>query len=66
MTYPLEDGGFTLWHGDIEASLKRLHGTSTKDLGFDRHALQQRYYAGESIFAFLAAIDLRLSGAVSA
>ncbi len=66
MTYPLEDGGFTLWHGDVEAGLKRLHHTSTKDLGFDRHALQERYYAGESVFAFLAAIDLRLSGPTGA
>jgi hypothetical protein len=61
MTYPLEDAGFTLWHGDIETSLKRLHGTSTKDLGFNRHALQQRYYAGESVFTFLAAIDVTLN-----
>ena len=66
MTYPLEDGGFTLWHGDIETSLKRLHDTCTKDLGFNRHALQQRYYAGESVFAFLAAIDLKLTEPTSA
>ncbi|PKU24840.1 hypothetical protein [Telmatospirillum siberiense] len=61
MTFPLEDGGFTLWYGDIEANLKRLYGASAKDLGYDRHILQQRYYAGESIFAVLAAIDLQLS-----
>ncbi len=61
MTYPLEDGGFTLWYGDIEANLKRLHDTCAKELGFDRHALQHRYYAGESVFAFLAAIDFKLS-----
>lgn len=66
MPYPLEDGGFTLWYGDIEASLKRLHGTSAKALGFDRQALQQRYYAGESVFSVLAAIDLRLAGPVGA
>jgi hypothetical protein len=56
VTYPLEDAGFTLWHGDVETNLKRQHGLSTKDLGLDRHSLQQRYYAGESVFTFLASI----------
>jgi hypothetical protein len=59
MTYPLEDAGFTLWHSDIETSLKSNHGISTKELGLNRHALQQRYYAGESVFTFLAALDLQ-------
>lgn len=57
MPFPLEDGGFTLWYGDVEANLKRLYGTSATDLGYDRHTLQQRYYAGESVFSFLASID---------
>ena len=62
MNYPLEDAGFTLWHSDIETSLKRQHGISTKDLGLNRHSLQQCYYAGESVFAFLAKLDLRKFG----
>lgn len=53
MPFPLEDAGFTLWHGDVEAHLKRMHGVSTKDLGLDLHTLQQRYYAGVTVFAFL-------------
>lgn len=56
MPFPLEDAGFTLWHGDVETHLKRMHGISTKDLGLDLHALQKRYYAGESVFTFLEAI----------
>jgi len=56
MTYPLEDAGFTLWYGDIETSLKRLYDTCAEDLGLDRHSLQRRYYAGESVFTFLASI----------
>jgi len=59
MTYPLEDAGFTLWHSDIETGLKRQHGVSSKDLGINRHTLQQRYYAGESVFTVLATLDPR-------
>lgn len=66
MPFPLEDGGFTLWYGDIEANVKRLYGASAKDLGYDRHNLQRRYYAGESVFAVLAAIDLELSSPAGA
>lgn len=53
MSYPLEDNGFTLWHGDVEAQLKRLHGVSSKELGFDRRSLADRYYAGDSVFGFI-------------
>ena len=53
MTYPLEDAGFTLWFGDVEAHLNRLHGVGTKDLGFDRRALAERYYSGQSVFTFI-------------
>jgi hypothetical protein len=53
MSYPLEDAGFTLWYGDIESHLKRVHGVTSKDLGFDRRALADRYYAGDSVFAFI-------------
>lgn len=53
MTYPLEDGGFILWHGDVESQLKRLHGVTIKELGYDRRALAERYYAGDSVFGFI-------------
>ncbi len=53
MTYPLEDAGFTLWCGDIESHLKRVHGTSTKELGFDRRSLQAHYYSGDTVFTVL-------------
>ena len=53
MSYPLEDAGFTLWHSDVETHLKRLHGTSAKELGFDRRSLADRYYAGDSVFTFI-------------
>ncbi len=53
MTYPLVDAGFTLWFSDIEAHLKRVYNTSIKDLGLDRRSLADRYYAGETVFAFL-------------
>ncbi len=56
MSHPLEDGGFTLWQGDLETQLKRLHGTSLKELGLSRRSLQERYYAGTSVFAMLGLI----------
>ncbi|MTJ83524.1 MAG: hypothetical protein F8N37_21265 [Telmatospirillum sp.] len=60
MPYPLEDAGFTLWYGDIETQLKLQHGATARDLGLDRHMLQQRYYAGESVFTALASIEAAL------
>ncbi len=51
MSHPLEDGGFTLWHGDLDTHLKRVHGVTSKDLGVPRRSLQEKYYAGTSIFA---------------
>lgn len=53
MSHPLEDGGFTLWQGDLETQLKRMHGMTLKDLGLPRRALQERYYSGTSVFAML-------------
>ena len=53
MTYPLEVGGVILWHGDVESQLKRLHGVTIKELGYDRRALAERYYAGDSVFGFI-------------
>lgn len=53
MSYPLEDGGFTLWYGDVETHLKRIHGVTAKDLGLDRRSLADRYYAGDTVFAFI-------------
>ncbi|MDR3439356.1 hypothetical protein [Telmatospirillum sp.] len=61
MPYPLEDAGFTLWLGDIETHLKRLHGLSTRELGFDRHALQQCYYSGQSVFTVIDSIESTLA-----
>lgn len=63
MTYPLEDTGFTLWHYNIEAHLKRVHGLTTKELGLDRRSLQDRYYAGDSVFAFLDRIATLIGAA---
>jgi hypothetical protein len=59
MPYPLEDAGFTLWCSDIETRLMSLYRSTPKDMGFDRRALQQRYYAGESVFTFLDSIEAR-------
>lgn len=56
MSHPLEDGGFTLWHGDLDTQLKRIHGVTSKDLGVPRRALQEKYYAGTSVFAALEAL----------
>lgn len=53
MPHPIEDTGFTIWHGDLETQLKRFHGVTCKELGVPRRALQDRYYRGESIFAAL-------------
>ncbi len=53
MAFPIDDTGFTLWHYNVEAHLKRVHGISTKDLGLDRRSLQERYYAGDSVFTYL-------------
>lgn len=53
MTHPLVDPGFTIWHGDLETQLKRIHGVGLKDLGVDRRSLQAAYYAGDNILAVL-------------
>lgn len=53
MTHPLEDVGFTLWQGDLDTQLKRMHNVTLKDLGVPRRALQDRYYGGTSVFAML-------------
>lgn len=53
MSHPLEDGGFTLWHGDLDTHLKRVHGVTSKDLGVPRRMLQERYYAGTSVFTVI-------------
>lgn len=53
MSHPLEDGGFTLWHGDLDTHLKRVHGVTSKDLGVPRRTLQERYYAGTSVFTVI-------------
>lgn len=53
MSHPLEDGGFTLWQGDLETQLKRIYGVSLKELGLARRMLQDSYYGGTSVFAML-------------
>ena len=60
MTYPLVDAGFTLWFGDVETHLKRVHNVSIKDLGLDRRSLADRYYAGDTVFAFLDRLSATL------
>jgi hypothetical protein len=56
MSHPLEDGGFTLWHGDLDTQLKRSHGVTSKDLGVSRRTLQDKYYAGTSVFTAVDAL----------
>ncbi|WP_142849752.1 hypothetical protein [Telmatospirillum sp. J64-1] len=51
MSHPIEDTGFTIWHGDLDSQLKRIHGVTSKDLGIPRRALQDLYYGGRSVFA---------------
>ncbi|MBY0431130.1 MAG: hypothetical protein K2Q10_08025 [Rhodospirillales bacterium] len=53
MPYPIEDAGFTLWHSDLDERLQLTHGVTSKKLGLDRKALQNRYYGGESVFVAL-------------
>lgn len=53
MSHPLEDGGFTLWHGDLDTQLKRIHGVTSKELGVSRRSLQEKYYAGTSVFTMV-------------
>ena len=53
MSYPLEDGGFILWHGDVDTQLKRSHGVTSKELGIARRTLQDKYYSGISSFTMV-------------
>lgn len=59
MSYPLFDGGFTLWAGDLETRLKEQWGTSSRDLGVDPGLLRHSYYSGFTISAALALIASR-------
>ncbi len=53
MTHPLVDPGFTIWHGDLDTQLKRIHGVTLRELNVDRRFLQGAYYAGDNVIAVL-------------
>jgi hypothetical protein len=59
MSYPLVDSGYTMWCGDLDTQLKRLHGFTARELGFDSRSLVKRYYAGESIFSIIDELSMR-------
>lgn len=63
MTFPIDDAGFTLWHGDLDTQLKQLHGMTSREMGLERRWLAEHYYAGVSVATFIGQLPAIAKGA---
>jgi hypothetical protein len=60
MTYPLFDGNFTVWLGDVETLIKTRTGKDLKEYSVSRNTLAEYFYKNRSAFSTVCDIEMQV------